>query len=322
VLIYNSSYSSVNNQANYRKITSRLSKLTGLPCVTVLQRLAPQNPFPAALLDVFHGYMSLLSPPPGSPHPAIPASSIVLAGDSSGGCLALGLIQVLLALKRSGLSSIDYHGRTVDLALPAGLTVISAALDLTHGLPSNKSNYLWDVFPSGITPTVLPGFPSCDIWPSNPPRENVYCEGPLLYHPIASPTASRDWTGSPPLWFASGQEQTTDSVKVIAMTAHSQGVPVIYHEYEAMPHVFMLSLPDSPQSHKCWMEWAAVCKTLLGTKTIPSSAAVIEAKGLNARELKLSNLTPLTVDDARRYMRAASKNYPLYTGQKENNSKL
>ena len=68
--------------------------------MTVRQRLAPQHPFHAALLYVFHAYMSLLTPPPGSPHHSVPASSIILAGDSFGACLALGLLFVFLALER------------------------------------------------------------------------------------------------------------------------------------------------------------------------------------------------------------------------------
>ncbi|CAG8974308.1 hypothetical protein HYALB_00011978 [Hymenoscyphus albidus] len=61
----------MNTQASYRKIAAQLSETTGLPCVTVHQRLSPQNSFPTALLDVFNGYMALLSPPPGSPHDRI-----------------------------------------------------------------------------------------------------------------------------------------------------------------------------------------------------------------------------------------------------------
>ena len=160
--------------------------------MTVRQRLAPQHPFHAALLYVFHAYMFLLTPPPGSPHHAVPASSIILAGDSSGACLALGLLFVFLALERQNqASAIKYHGRKVELAFPAGLILISAVGELTNSLPSYKMNASSDGFPDKI-PSLQAGFPTCKIWPSNPPRGNIYCDALILCHPIASPTVSKD----------------------------------------------------------------------------------------------------------------------------------
>ena len=44
-------------------------------------RLAPQHPFPSALLDALVSYFTLLYPPPGSIHEAVPASDIVFGGD-------------------------------------------------------------------------------------------------------------------------------------------------------------------------------------------------------------------------------------------------
>lgn len=67
----------------YRSTTSKLAKGTGGRVLSVRYRLSPQHPFPAALLDAFVAYLSLLSPPPGSCHDAIPSRDIVLAGDSA-----------------------------------------------------------------------------------------------------------------------------------------------------------------------------------------------------------------------------------------------
>lgn len=284
--------------------------------MTVYQRLAPQNPFPSALLDVFHGYLSLLQPPPESPNKAVPASSIVLAGDSSGACLALALLQFLLSLRRKGISAIEFHERQVELALPAGLTLLSAVGELANSLPSYKSNAQSDVFPSDLPTTVLPGFPSCRIWPSRPPRGNIYCESEMLYHPLASPAASRDWTGAPPLWFASGQEQIVDGAKLIAKCAFNQGVEVAFQEYEGMPHTFMWRFHQSPQAQKCWHDWAAICKSLVKDHTIPSRAIFVQVEGLKEVDLDLPSLTQLTVDEARQMMRDASTRFEPFTGQK------
>lgn len=296
--------------------------MTGGRCLTVRQRLAPQNPFPAALLDVFHAYISLLAPPPGSPHKPVPASSIILAGDSSGGCLALALLQVLLTLRRQNLASnVEYHGRKVDIKLPAGLTLISAVGELTNSLPSYKSNASTDFFPN-IMPYIQPEFPACKVWPSKPPRANLYCDAPTMCHPLTSPTASKDWTGSPPMFFASGQEMIVDGVKVIARTAFNQGTTVVFQEYEAMPHVFLWLCAGSPQSEKCWNDWANFCKAIQQNKPVASGAVLVEPKGLHEVELDISKLTPLTVDDARGMMREAAKNLRSYTGQQKGIAKL
>jgi acetyl esterase/lipase len=295
--------------------------MTGLPCVTVHQRLAPQNPFPAALLDIFYGYLSLLGAPPGSPHSPMAGKSIVIAGDSSGACLALGLLQVLLNVKRNGVSTIEFHGRKVKLELPAGFTLLSAVGDLTNSLPSYKENFLTDWFPAS-DPKNLPGFPTCEIWPADPPRGNIYCDVSILDHPLASPTASTDWTGSPPLWFASGQEMIVDAAKLIAQTAFSHGTTVIFQEYESMPHIFMTQFLDSPQSRKCWNDWAEVCKSLINDDAITSKAEFIKAKGLQAEQLDLTKLTILTVEEARRRMRQAAMAMTPFTGKREDMSKL
>ncbi|KAL2797394.1 alpha/beta hydrolase fold-domain-containing protein [Aspergillus keveii] len=116
----------LNTPSCYRKTTSLLSQQTGARVLMVHQRLAPQNPFPAALLDVFQAYLSLLAPPPGSLHKPIPPSQIVIAGDSSGSTLAFGILQTLLRLKRAE-KTITFHSQTItpESALPTGLSLLS-----------------------------------------------------------------------------------------------------------------------------------------------------------------------------------------------------
>ncbi|KAE8320570.1 hypothetical protein BDV39DRAFT_211544 [Aspergillus sergii] len=62
----------LNSPSSYRKHAASLAQATGAKVLLVRQRLAPQNPFPAALLDTFQAYLTLLSPPEGSPHKAVP----------------------------------------------------------------------------------------------------------------------------------------------------------------------------------------------------------------------------------------------------------
>src|ERR1700728_20880 len=67
---------------SYRTITSRLATWSGTCVFALNYRLAPEHSFPAALDDAVAAYRALVAA-------GIPASRIVVAGDSAGGGLAL-----------------------------------------------------------------------------------------------------------------------------------------------------------------------------------------------------------------------------------------
>ncbi|KAF7935494.1 hypothetical protein EAE99_002474 [Botrytis elliptica] len=291
----------LNTPSSYRRRIGSLAKATGGKILMVKQRLAPQNPFPAAFLDIFQAYLSLLAPPPNSPHDAIPAKNIVIAGDSSGSALALSLLQVLLQLKRKN-AVINFHGNTIQPAefIPAGLALLSVTTDLVNALPSHKRNIMHDIFPFPIEklPYLEKSFPTCSIWPTKPARANLYCEAGMLAHPLASPVASFDWSGSCPLWFASGQEQIVDGSRLLAQTAFSQGVPVVLQEYEGMPHTFFWVFGKAPQTRKILGDWAGAIVAFGEGKKSVSKAEFIHAKGLKTEELNLKNLVSFGVAEA------------------------
>lgn len=68
----------------HRPLTARLAKDCGGRVFAVNYRLAPQNEFPAALVDAVMAYKYLVDPPRGSLHKAVDPSKIVIAGDSAG----------------------------------------------------------------------------------------------------------------------------------------------------------------------------------------------------------------------------------------------
>ena len=67
--------------STHRASVKKLAKLTGGRCYSVRYRLAPQHPFPAAVLDALLSYFTLLYPPPDAYHEPVKPEHIVLAGD-------------------------------------------------------------------------------------------------------------------------------------------------------------------------------------------------------------------------------------------------
>ncbi|KAM0189880.1 hypothetical protein ACHAPC_002982 [Botrytis cinerea] len=125
--------------ASVRAVTSTLAQLTKGRCLVLEQRLAPQNPFPAPLVDLLVAYLSLLYPPKDAFHEAINPEDIVIAGESSGGNLCLDFL-LLLQNFQQRKPRISFHGRCVSIPYPAGFATFCAQGDATMSFPvSSKS---------------------------------------------------------------------------------------------------------------------------------------------------------------------------------------
>jgi acetyl esterase/lipase len=74
---------------SHRKITLQLAKGCGGRVFSLRYRLAPQDPFPAALVDAVLAYRYLVDPPQGALHQPVDPAKIVIAGDSAGVQLTL-----------------------------------------------------------------------------------------------------------------------------------------------------------------------------------------------------------------------------------------
>ncbi|KAL3486907.1 alpha/beta-hydrolase [Aspergillus germanicus] len=278
-----------------RKTTSLLSQQTGARVLMVHQRLAPQNSFQAVFLDVFQAYLSLLAPPPNSLHKPIPPSQIVLAGDGSGSTLAFGILQTILRLKRAG-KTITFHGQIINpaTALPAGLSLLSPVTELTNTVPSYTTNRKTDIFPRmDALPYLQKSFPTCALWPTHPPRTDLYAEPGMLCNPLASPAASEDWTGSCPVWMAGGQEQTVDAALLVTQRASGQGVSVTHWEFEGLVHTFFFVWRGAPQSKRLLGKW--------GKRRVEE--CFCKAKGLVEVERDATSLAPFGVEELRGWMK-------------------
>lgn len=291
--------------ATHRKPVARLARLTHGRCLSVRYRLSPQHPFPAALLDAFLAYVSLLSPADDSFHSATPASHIILAGDSAGGSLALCLLQLLIHLQRTlPLRTITFNNRTVPIPLPAGVATLSGWTDLTRCLPSWIHNAPFDYLPPPLTRDVIARFPKCDLWPTDPLRGDLYCDTSMMCHPLVSPLAAMDWHGSCPIWFGYGQEMLLDEGKALAARMAKQRVTVAWEEWEAMPHCFAQLFEWLPAGKKSFAQLADFCEGAVNG-SIKLKGTWYEAKTGKERPVVVEKLSVWEDEEISQRMRRA-----------------
>lgn len=200
--------------------------------------------------------------------------------------------------------------------MPAGLALQSPSVDNQHNtLPSWAANVDYDIVPPD-PPGYEPGFPTDDVWPSKPPRGNYYCETSMLYHPLVCAMASKSWNGCPPIYMAMGsKERLVDGGKVVAQFAARQGVPVIWDEYERMPHNWPMVFPDHPHSIKCYHTWAEACSQFVGSRPVTTVGTFTEFGSSCTKSLDVKNLTPLTAEEIENLMRDKQKTIQPFTGR-------
>ncbi|KAG9013607.1 hypothetical protein FRB94_001712 [Tulasnella sp. JGI-2019a] len=195
--------------ATHRPITIRLSKVCGVRVFAVNYRLAPETRFPGPLLDATSAYFRLID------DLKIPPENIVIAGDSAGGGLCLGLLMYL---------------RDHKLPLPGGAILLSPWVDLTMSCASWETNAEYDV---------------CPLPRPNDHLNPVYCyigeEGlkrGYATHPYASPLFG-DFKGLPPMLIQSGEAEVfRDEITLLAFKARRDGVEAVHELYQDAVHVF------------------------------------------------------------------------------------
>jgi acetyl esterase/lipase len=182
-------------------LTGMLSDLCGLRVLTVDYRLAPENPFPAAIEDTVGAYLWLLKQ-------GVPAKSIVIGGDSAGGGLTFA---TLLELKSKGVD------------LPAAVFAMSPWVDLaiTGETIATKAN-------------VDPMFTESGI----DYMAKLYANGADLSSPLVSPLYA-DLRGLPPVLIHVGtSEMLLSDSRRMAEALKQAGVDCTLKEWEDLFHVF------------------------------------------------------------------------------------
>ncbi|GAA2595128.1 alpha/beta hydrolase [Winogradskya consettensis] len=183
-------------------LTANLVVRTGVPAVSLDYRLAPGNPFPAAIEDCLAAYRELLE------RGTDPAAT-VLAGDSAGGGLA---VTTCLAARAAGLP------------MPAGIVAFSPGLDATRTGASMRSKEGIDPF---FTKDGLDGTGALYLAGQDPRQE------------LLSPAIVGDLAGLPPMLLQAGtNELLLDDATRFADRARAAEVDVILDVVAGVPHVF------------------------------------------------------------------------------------
>lgn len=194
----------------HRTFVAHLAKSAGIRFVSVDYRLAPENPFPAAVDDAISAYRALTR---GGAFP----NRIVVGGDSAGGGLTLA---ALAALRDAGDP------------LPAAAFTLSPWTDLANTGASVDSRASADPL---LEPWELYAF------------ADRYLDGSDPRNSLASPLYG-DFRGFPPLLIHVGDaEILLDDSARLAQRARNAGVNVTFKHEPEMVHVWHFFGPLIPE---------------------------------------------------------------------------
>jgi monoterpene epsilon-lactone hydrolase len=198
----------------HRELVARLSKAAQARGLAIDYRLAPENPFPAAVDDSITAYRWLLAQ-------GYKPERIVIAGDSAGGGLA---VSTLLALRDLGA------------ALPAAAVCISPWVDFEAEGESMTSRAAQDPLVSREMILNL--------------AKMYMGEKGSLREPLAAPINAY-LNDLPPLFIQVGNSETLlDDSTRLADKAKEAGVDATLQIWDEMPHVWHLAAPSLPEGQE------------------------------------------------------------------------
>ncbi len=188
--------------SSHAGLAAQLGQAAGAEAYLADYRLAPENPYPAALDDALAAYRWLLQHhQPGQ---------LVIAGDSAGGNLTLA---AAIAIRDAGLP------------LPAALVLISPWIDLTHGGETIRTHAQRDPMLNASWLGTCAARYAGNIAPGDPRISPLF----------------GDLKGLPPMMIHVGSEEIllSDSQR-LAQRAEAAGVDVNLHRFDGLWHDFQL----------------------------------------------------------------------------------
>lgn len=198
----------VGSPRTHRELAGRIARAARRVAIVPDYRLAPDHPFPAGLDDALAVWRALL---------AEDATPPMLAGDSAGAGLALGLLVRL---------------RDLGLPLPPRVGLMSPWTDLTLSGASMRDRATRDPY---LSEPVMIEFAT------------AYAARDQWQHPEASPHFA-DLSGLPPMWVQVGSEEVlyNDATRLVAQ-ATLAGVEAMLEVGEGLFHVWQ-GVPTAPES--------------------------------------------------------------------------
>lgn len=191
----------------YRRLAGQIAARANAVAFVADYRLAPEDPFPAALDDAVAAYRGLVE---------AGARMIAIVGDSAGGGLALALLSLIQAEAVAGTG-----------AGPRAAVALSPWTDLALSGPSMEERAADDPI---LTPAML-ATTAASYLQGHDPRD-----------PHASPLYGH-LTGLPPIQLHVGtSEVLLDDSRRYVERARGEGVDATAHVWEGMPHVFPASI--------------------------------------------------------------------------------
>lgn len=186
---------------SHRGLVAKLVEASGVSAFVPRYRLAPENPFPAAVRDGLDAYRALIAR-------GVAAGSILLAGDEAGGGLAFA---VALAARNAGLDR------------PAGVAALSPWADLALSGPAILANRALDAQLSWeqlflCARAYLRKSNPCDVYAS-PAYASLKDFAPVMVH-------------------AGALEILRDDASKLGDRAAEAGVSVSVEIYDGMGHLF------------------------------------------------------------------------------------
>lgn len=227
------------NPATHDDLARALCDEAGRVVVSVDYRLAPEHPFPAAVLDAYHATAWLAE---NAAEVGGDPDRLAVAGDSAGGNLA-AVVALLARDRRRGDAAFPR-----DLPDPPAIerqVLVYPATRYGEAPPDRETEYL-------LTDADMAYF-----------REQ-YLRHPMDgYSRYAYPSAARDLSDLPPATvLTAGFDPLCEQGTAYADRLAADGVDVTTREYEDMVHGFVSMLADPGRVSRSWAAVEAIAADL------------------------------------------------------------